>query len=282
MAGNFTSFPLAGYPPPSLVQSPVSASAASGTTTLAYASNVTKGNCLMLGVAYEAASGVPAISDTLGNSWNQAGAISSTLSGTTLNLALFWTIAGASGANTITATFGFSVTGVWLIAAEFTNTLALAVLGASGNAVGNLGWGTNSAGGYSGARLTTSQPPSSTATGALLIMLAATSGQDTTYQLDPAGEPNYVIANQAGGICMAYRTQLYVNAPYCALTPPLPSLQRTSSDQSLQWVVLTAPFQPNGEPNPYGAAPPGLIQLQPIEQYPLPVYQPTNTPSLAG
>jgi hypothetical protein len=161
--------------------------------------------------------------------------------------------------------------------AEWTNILALAVVNTTSMAGGNLGYGVNLAPGDTNTTIKARVSPYATAIGALIIVLATTLGQSTTFTLDPAGDAGYTIAAQGGGIVMSYQISAFLNVPFCQTTPPLPSFVR--SDTSAQWLLLTAPFQPNGEQNPFGAPPSGLTSLQQIEQFPLPVGQP-STPNL--
>jgi hypothetical protein len=276
-----STFPLAGAPPAAFIQGKASASAGSGTTdTLAYASNVKSGDMMIVGVAWTGTSAPPTISDTLVSTWAQAGQYAMTnATPNTINLALFYALAPSAGANTITVTFGSSVTGIWLVIAEFSNVLALQVIGNIGSTGGNLGYGASIYSGDGTSPIKAQAPPKNTATGALLIMLATTSGATATWSLDPGGDPSYVIAAQSGGIVMTYQISSFSQAPYGQMSPPFPSIQRTG-DTSTQWLILVAPFQPNGEPAPFGVSPPGLIQLVPIDNYPLPVYQPVGQSNL--
>src|SRR5438105_2657488 len=72
----------------------------SGTTpTVAYTSNVTSGNLLVLCVNTSAISGTWSVSDTLSNTWNQAG--SNNINGNE-NASIWYAISSSGGANTIT------------------------------------------------------------------------------------------------------------------------------------------------------------------------------------
>jgi hypothetical protein len=83
-------------PTPAIVQSAVSSP---GATSLAFSSNVTSGNLLIAALGLFAGGSLSSVTDTLGNTWNLAAANNN---GSDKEW-IYWTIAGSSGANTVTA-----------------------------------------------------------------------------------------------------------------------------------------------------------------------------------
>lgn len=75
--------------------------AVSTAQTLAYSSNVAKGDLLLVWIRHNTPSVTVTITDSQGNVWSEIGPVTN---GTNLKMALWWAIANASGANTITAT----------------------------------------------------------------------------------------------------------------------------------------------------------------------------------
>jgi len=212
---------------------------ASGSTdrVLAYSSNVTQGNLLIAAVSFQSVSGQPAITDTQGNTWTEVGKVDAIVSAK-LGLIMFWAVANATGANTVTSSVAGITTpsNVWLALAEFSGASGLALISGS-----TLGYGFSPD--FSGKTFNAVQaanPPLVTPTGALLVVAATTLAGTATWTVDPANNW-YMIAVQANGIVLAYALNLYVNAPFCDLNPPTPILDK-SGDGSTQWAILTAPF----------------------------------------
>lgn len=228
-----------------LVQARASAASSSSNQVLAFSSPVSQGDLLVAAVAWTSISGQPTLSDTQSNAWVEVGSVSSFLNGSMVSLSVFWTLASATGACTVTANVGAitNPTGVWLIIGEFTGANNLAII--SGSA---LGFGVNPP--YDGSMLNSKiqavNPPLTTPTNSLMIAVATTSAGTATWSVST--ENNwYTIAAQAGGIVLAFATNLYANAPFCDQTPPRPALNR-SGDSSTQWVMITAPFTTTAVP----------------------------------
>jgi hypothetical protein len=243
-----------------LVQALATASAGSTNRVLSFASNVTQGNLLVAAISYTSVSGQPTVSDTLSNNWTEVGAISSTLNGTLVTLILFWAQANAGGACTVTGGVSgiTSPTGVWMVIGEFSGANSLAII--SGSA---LGFGVNPplGGGNLSSRIQATNPPLTTPTGALLIVVGTTGNGTATWTIDPQNNW-YTLAAQGGGIVLAYTLNLYNGAPFCDMTPPTPMLNETG-DGSTQWVVLSAPFTTTALPPP----------LTPIESFDIQRFQ---------
>jgi hypothetical protein len=228
-----------------LIQALASSSGSNPNPSLTFSSPVTAGDLLVSAVAYTATSGipnVPAITDTQGNSWIEVGLVPAIYKGVVVNLVLFWTIARTTGSLTVncsTATIT-SPSNVWMVIAEFSGANELAIISGS-----SLGYGVNPP--YDGSSLSgtiqATNPPLTTPTGALLIAVATTYHATASWSVDP-GNNWYSIAAQGGGIVLAYAKNMYINAPFCDMTPPRPILDR-SGDSSVHWVILTAPFTTN-------------------------------------
>ena len=232
-----------------LVQAKATASAGSTNRVLAFTNNVAQGNLLIAAVSYTSLSGQPAITDTLGNIWTEIGEISSFQNGTMVSLILFWTLATTGGADTVTASVSgiTTPTNVWMAIGEFSGANELAIISGS-----SLGFGVNPplGGGNQSAVIQATNAPLTTPTNALMIVAATTSQATATWSVDVQNNW-YTIAAQGGGIVLAYATNLYANAPFCDLTPPIPILDRVG-DTSNQWVILTAPFTTTLTPTPQG------------------------------
>ena len=225
-----------------LIQAKASSTGSNVNPSLVFNNNVTIGDLLLAGVAYTGASGspnVPSISDTQNNSWHEVGLVPSVLNGNVVNLILFWTIANATGPCTISASTSTITmpSGVWLVIAEFSGANELAIISGS-----TLGYGVNPP--YDGSswsnKIQAVNPPLTTPTGALMIVIATTSNATSAWSVGTNNNV-YKIAAQGGGIVLAYAFNMYAGAPFCDLTPPKPHLQR-SGDTSTQWVILSAPF----------------------------------------
>lgn len=246
------------------VQAKASASAGAGNVSLTYNSNVTQGNLLIAAASYQASLGTPTISDTQSNIWTEVGQVQSFLSGTGLNLILFYALAGATGSNQVTLNVsGVSgVSNVWLAVAEFSGANSLAIFSGS-----SLGYGLNPP--YIGPQSSIIQavnPPLTTPQGALLIAAATTNLGTATWSIDQ--QNNYLsIAAQGGGIVLAYGLNMFAGAPFCDMNPPEPILDR-SGDASVQWVIVTAPFTTTILPPTFPTTNANTFEPAPFPQFP--------------
>jgi hypothetical protein len=225
-----------------LIQAKASSTGSNVNPSLVFNNNVTAGDLLVAGVAYTGASGspnVPSVSDTQNNTWHEVGLVPSVLNGIVVNLILFWTLASVTGPCTVNASTSTITTpsGVWLSIAEFSGASELAIISGS-----TLGYGVNPP--YDGSswsnKIQAVNPPLTTPSGALMIVVATTSNATAMWSIGTNNNV-YKIAAQGGGIVLAYAFNMYAGAPFCDLTPPKPHLQR-SGDTSIQWVILSAPF----------------------------------------
>ena len=253
-----------------LIQAAATSPAGSTNRVLGFSQTVNQGDLLVAAVSWTAPTGQPTISDTQSNSWIEIGQIASILNGNMVSLILFWAVASASGANTVTASVAgiTTPTNVWLAIAEFSGANSLAIISGS-----TLGYGVNPPLGGEGPQsgvIQATNPPLTTPTGALLVMAATTSAATATWSVDVQNNW-FSIAAQGGGIVLAYALNLYTNAPFCDMTPPEPILDR-SGDSSTQWVALTAPFTTT-TPSPQLSA----IQSFEIQKFQYPAY-PYNLP----
>lgn len=205
-------------------------------SSLAYTNPVSQGNLLVCAIRWTGTVIQPTVSDNLSNTWTEVGVIASNENGVQLNLILFWALASSTGSCTVTAvTSGLS--SVWMALGEFSGANELAIISGS-----TLGFGVNPPlyAGNQSQVIQATNPPLTTPTGALLVVVATTGNATATWTVDSTNNW-YSIAAQGGGIVIAYSLNLYNNAPFCDMTPPTPILNRTG-DASTQWIILSAPF----------------------------------------
>jgi hypothetical protein len=222
-----------------LAQAKATPTSVSSNPSLTFTNSVAKGDLLVAAFAYQSAAlGVPVVTDTQSNVWTQVGQITSILSGSLVTLVLFWALASASGACTVSgSTSGIPTpSAIWMAVAEFTGANSLALISGS-----TLGFGVNPPiEGPESAIIQATNPPLTTPQGSLLVVAATTKNGTATWSVD-AQNNWYSIAVQAGGIVLAFSPNMYSAAPFCDQQAPRPILDRTG-DSSEQWAILTAPF----------------------------------------
>jgi hypothetical protein len=228
---------------------------------LPYQNNVTQGDVLICAAAFQSDGGDVTVSDTQTNDWSELGTYTVTVGSVTLTVSLFWTLAGATGANTVTVSVSgvTTPTDVWAIAAEFAGVNAPS-LPASGSQTG-FGFSPGFNGFISEAPQITT-PALTIPTGAMNVVVAATAAQTGTWTIDVQNNWYYLVLSTSG-LCMAFAPNLYVAGMNSNQQPETPILDNEVA-ASTQWVALCAPFT--------NTAVPGIVP-----QYPY-----TNLPSQGG